>query len=411
MRSIFILGLMAMTLSCSTSKYTKETIAKARDIHNSILTLDTHVDIDTDYFSKKKNLGMKTPNQVDLPKMKKGGLGAAFFIVYTPQYLRNKDGYDQAYKRAKEMFSAIHRMTDELNKDEIVLIKEYKDIERARKNKKLIAFIGVENAFPIGTNLKRVDEFYRLGARYMSLTHNGHSQFADSHTKKLDKKDSLYNGVNALGIKLIKKLNNIGIMVDVSHSSKKTMMDILKYSKAPVIASHSASKVMHDNSRNLDDEQLAALKKNGGVIQIVAFNSYLKEAPAGKVKERKELDKKYNLPDDGRKYLVLKMRSKKEQDRYWEDVEKISMKYPHAFVKDLVDHIDHVVKVAGIDHVGISSDFGGGGGITGWNDASESFNITLELVRRGYSKEQIAKIWGGNLLRVFKEVEKYAKGH
>lgn len=198
-------------------------------------------------------------------------------------------------------------------------------------------------------------------------------------------------------------------MIDVSHASKKSMLDAIKYSKAPIIASHSGARNLYDHSRNIDDEQLLALKKNGGVIQVVAFQSYLKEPPKEKMKARKFLDKEYNLPSDGRKYMVLKMRSKEDQSKYWAEVEKISQKYPGAYVTDLVDHIDHVVKIAGIDHVGIASDFGGGGGIFGWNDASKTLNVTTELVHRGYSKEEIQKIWGGNLLRVFKAVEDYAK--
>lgn len=408
-----LLLLVFISISCTTPKYSEDLLVKAKEIHGEVITVDTHVDIDTKYFSKVQNLGKKTKNQVDLRKMREGGLDAAFFIVYTAQYLRNKEGYAEAYKRAKEMFAAIRRMTDVYNKDEIKLIQKYSDIEIAQKEKKLMAFIGVENAFPLGVDpkLKRVDEFYKLGARYISLTHNGHSQFADSNTKKLDTKDSLYNGVSKLGIKLIKKLNRLGIMIDVSHSSKKSMLDAIRYSKAPIIASHSSARALYDHSRNIDDEQLLALKKNGGVIQIVAFQSYLKEPPKAKTDAIAKLDKKNNLPSDSRKYMVLKMRSEEERNKYWEKRDEISMKHPGAFVTDLVDHIDHVVKVAGVDHVGISSDFGGGGGIAGWNDASETFNVTKELVYRGYTKDQIRKIWGGNLLRVFKAVEEHAKSY
>jgi membrane dipeptidase len=410
MRLILMLALLT---SCASNKYSQETLEKAKKIHKEVITLDTHVDIDTSYFSKDKNLGMKTPNQVDLPKMREGGLDAAFFIVYTAQHTRDQDGYAMAYNRAKEMFNAIHRMTDDFNKDEILLVRQYSDIKKARKSNKLIAMIGVENAFPIGTDLKRVDEFYRLGARYMSLTHNGHSQFADSNVmnKKFDKKEEKYGGVSPLGIKLIKKLNKLGIMVDVSHSSKKAMLDIIKYSKAPVIASHSGARNIYDHPRNIDDEQLLALKKNKGVIQVVAFQSYLKEPPKEKTIARKNLDKEFGLPDDMTKYFILRTKPKEKQNEYWNRVEQISNKYPHAFVEDLVDHIDHVVEVAGIDHVGISSDFGGGGGIFGWMDASETLNITNELVHRGYSKEEIRKIWSANLLRVYKEVEQIAKSN
>lgn len=177
MRIALLVSFFLTFLSCSTSKYSKETVLKAKEIQKSIITLDTHVDIDTDYFDKNKNLGMKTKNQVDLPKMREGGLDAVFFIVYTAQYLRDDEGYAKAYKRAKEMFAAIHRMTDKYNKNEIQLIQKYSDIAKARRENKLMAFIGVENGFPLGTDpeLKKVDEFYKLGARYISLTHNGHS--------------------------------------------------------------------------------------------------------------------------------------------------------------------------------------------------------------------------------------------
>jgi membrane dipeptidase len=283
--------------------------------------------------------------------------------------------------------------------------------------------IGVENAYPIGTDLKNIEDFAKRGARYMSLAHNGHSQLADSNTGEADNK-WMHKGLSELGKKAVFEMNKWGIMIDVSHPSKQANIQAIQLSKAPVIASHSSARALCDHSRNLDDEQLELIKKNGGVVQTVAFRSYVS-------KEKNELRTRLSAEisnelatQEGFKILpradVLKL-PEKERAEYMTKItafrakirpiinERLKTSAPDVNVKDFVNHIDYLVKKIGIDHVGISSDFDGGGGVEGWDDASETFTVTLELVRRGYTKKQITKLWSGNLLRVLDAVQKVAK--
>jgi membrane dipeptidase len=259
--------------------------------------------------------------------------------------------------------------------------------------------IGVENGYPIGTDIQRVKEFYDRGGRYMSLAHNGNSQLSDSNTGEKD--GYLYNnGLSLLGRQVIAAMNRLGMMIDVSHPSKGSMMEAVRLSKAPIIASHSAIRALANVSRNMDDEQLLALKKNGGVIQIVALSGFLKPGPAG---GNSGAGGAANPPAAASAPATPRCPIEGS-------VPAAPPSTPgRANVKDFVNHIDYAVKLIGIDHVGISSDFDGGGGIDGWNSAAEAFNVTLELVRRGYTEQQIAKLWGGNLLHVWSEVEKVAK--
>lgn len=384
-------------------------VARARAIHDRVITLDTHVDIDPGEFAgKAKNYTERLDSQVNLPKMEAGGLDAAFFIVYVGQGPLTEEGYQKAYAQAVEKFDAIHRLTKEIAPQRIGLALTADDVRSIAKSGRKVALIGVENAYPLGTDIRRVKEFYDRGGRYMSLAHNGHSQFADSNTGERDGK-WLHNGLSDLGRQVIAELNRWGVMVDVSHPSKQANLQAMALSKAPVIASHSAARALADHSRNMDDEQLAALKKNGGVIQTVAFDSYVKikppdsparaEALAALRKEFQTQGGGGNLADDVR----AKFRARMAQ------VDKAFPPPPRATVADFVNHIDYLVKKIGIDHVGIASDFDGGGGVEGWNSAEETFNVTLELVRRGYTEDQIGKLWSGNLLRVMEQVQQVAR--
>jgi membrane dipeptidase len=282
--------------------------------------------------------------------------------------------------------------------------------------------IGVENAYPIGTDISRIKLFADRGARYMSLAHNGHSQLADSNTGEADGK-FIHNGLSELGKQAIAEMNKWGIIVDISHPSKEANIQAIKLSKAPVIASHSSARALADHSRNLDDDMLSLIKQNGGVVQAVALRSYVNrtksEARSAKQQEiLRELAAAENFTILARAD-VLKL-PETERAAYGQKLQGFRTKHaatlrermkdvPDVNVKDFVDHIDYLVKKMGIDHVGIASDFDGGGGVEGWDDASQTFNITLELVRRGYSKNDIEKIWSGNLLRVLDEVQKVAK--
>ena len=407
---------LSLSLLLLTSCQTMSVEEKAKIIHKQIITLDTHVDFDPKNMTLTKNYGMKLKDtQVDIHKMNEGGLDAAFFIVYVGQGTRNLNGYRIAYGKAMKKFNAIHRMTGSLNKDKIALAKNTRDVEKIWKSGKKVAMIGVENAYPIGTDFSKLKKFYDLGARYISLTHNGHSQFGDSNVPRGFEKPEIFGGVSPLGKKLIQESNKLGIMLDISHASKKTALDTIRLSRAPVIASHSGAFSIYAHPRNVHDETLEALKKNKGVIQIVAFRSYLAAPNKVTLRLYNELAMEFGLPpgnpwNSGREiwnqFNKLPARKKTE---YWEKLTSIGKKHYHTSIKELVDHIDYVSKKIGIDHVGISSDFGGGGGIRGWENATTTLNVTIELVRRGYTKDQIQQIWSGNLLRVWSDVEKISK--
>ncbi|MBL8750748.1 MAG: dipeptidase [Planctomycetes bacterium] len=392
-----------------------EQIATADAIHSRVLTLDTHKDIDPklapeslpddpkarEEFRKRYDPTVRGSQQVDFPKMREGGYDCAFFIVYTDQRQLNAGGYARAYAEANAKFDAIHRMV-RLHGDTIGLALTPDDVERLHREGKLIACIGIENSYPMGEDLGRIAYFHERGARYMSITHNGHTQLGDSHTPAEGK----YGGLSDLGRKTIAELNRVGIMVDVSHSAKTTMMQTVEASIAPVIASHSGARAVNDHTRNLDDEQLVALAKKGGVVQCVALADFVRSS-AERSAAVKALMERCGV-GSGREADAPEDEQEARWQRFRDGVPAIDAKFPRANVRDFVDHIDHVVKVAGIDHVGIGSDFDGGGGIDGWSDASETRNVTRELVRRGYTEEQIGKIWSGNLLRVWRDVEKVA---
>lgn len=400
--------------------YSDEILEKAQAIHDRVLVLDTHVDISVTNFTADKNYTEDLGNQVNLPTMEAGGLDVAWFIVYTGQGALTTEGYDKAYENAISKFDAIHRLTKEIAPERIGLAVSSAEAKELHASGKKIAMIGVENAYPLGTDISRVKEFYDRGARYMSLSHNGHSQFCDSNTGE---KDSLWvdKGVSDLGKLVIKEMNKWGIMIDVSHPSKQSIKDMITLSKAPIIASHSSARALCNHSRNLDDEQLEWMKSNGGVVQTVAFSSYVStekhSAHAAALSEKvtalaKERGLEMKSWDEIRKLEAT------ERDRYMKTYRAMSEEAASMMsdedpkpvdVADYVDHIDYLVKKMGLDHVGISSDFDGGGGIYGWNDASETLNVTAELVKRGYTEAQIAQLWSGNLLRVLDDVAAIAK--
>ena len=400
--------------------YSDEILKKAQAIHDRVLVLDTHVDISVTNFTADKNYTEDLGNQVNLPTMEAGGLDVAWFIVYTGQGALTPEGYDKAYENAISKFDAIHRLTKEIAPERIGLAVSSAEAKELHASGKKIAMIGVENAYPLGTDISRVKEFYDRGARYMSLSHNGHSQFCDSNTGE---KDSLWvdKGVSDLGKLVIKEMNKWGIMIDVSHPSKQSIKDMITLSKAPIIASHSSARALCNHSRNLDDEQLEWMKSNGGVVQTVAFSSYVSSekhsAHAAALSEKvTALAKERGL--EMKSWDEIRKLESTERDRYMKTYRAMSKEAAAMMsdedpkpgdVADYVDHIDYLVKKMGLDHVGISSDFDGGGGIYGWNDASETLNVTAELVKRGYTEAQIAQLWSGNLLRVLDDVAAIAK--
>lgn len=422
-----LLKLFAVSLlitSCETKENARDLTLEERAlaIHKAVITIDTHDDINVSNFTDSINYSQRLNTQVNLPKMEEGGLDVAWFIVYTGQDSLSPNGYEKAAENAMSKFDAIHRLCEQLAPDRIELALTSQDVRRIHEAGKKVAMIGVENAYPMGENLKNFEIYHKLGARYVSLAHNGHSQFSDSNTGESDS-IWMHNGLSDLGKKAVEEMNRLGIMIDISHPSRDAVMQMLELSKAPIIASHSSARALCNHSRNLDDEQLIRLKENGGVVQTVAFGAYLNtEKSAARDSYMKSLRafvadslglpwsdwSQFRSLDASQQALIME-----NYPRILEISDNLASNRtdapPAVDVSDFVDHIDYMVQKIGIDHVGISSDFDGGGGISGWTDASETFNVTLELVKRGYSEEDIRKLWGGNLLRVLDEVQEVAK--
>lgn len=411
----------------SNDKKTKgdDPVRQARAIHERVITLDSHIDFTAADLTSERNYTQPLDTQFNLPNMIDGGLDGLFFVIYVGQTRESQNpealkptGYERAYKLAGEKFDAVHRFAREIAPDTLELALTADDVRRIGSQGKKIALIGVENGYPLGDDIARVEEFYDRGARYLSLTHNGHNQLADSHTGERD--GWKWNGVSPLGREVITEMNRLGIMVDVSHASKEAMMQTAALSKAPIIASHSGVRALCDVSRNMDDEQLLALQQTGGVFHAVAYDGFVKKLKTDSPERAAALAaarREFELPDFNHPGQRVRFHSafkrlpadrRAEYESKLAEIDKQHPGDPPVNLKDFVDHIDYAVKFIGIDHVGISSDFDGGGGIAGWNDASETFNVTLELVRRGYTEEQIEKLWSGNLLRVMDQVERLA---
>ncbi len=390
-----------------------EIVEQARGIHERVLTIDTHDDIPFNFATEEVDPGVRGERKVDLPKMREGLLDVGYFVVFVGQTPRTPENYEKAKSDAMMKFDAIHRMTDEMYPDEIGFANTADEIESIHAAGKLVATIGIENGYVIGKDLSLVEKYHDLGARYMTLAHGGHNDIADSATPRADEPESEHDGLSEFGEEVVAEMNRVGMMVDVSHISKQAMLDAVVASRAPVVGSHSSMRAINDHPRNMDDEQLLALKDNGGVIQTVALGSFVKSASPERQDAIATLREEMGI--EGRNVARSLAEQELSEDEYearlteYETrLAQIDEQWPPVNVADFVDHIDHGVNLIGIDHIGISSDFDGGGGIVGWNDASETFNVTLELVRRGYSEEEIAKLWGGNLLRVLREAERIA---
>ena len=424
MKQFIHLFCFIVVFSCAEKKEksTETILEKAKRIHENIITIDTHNDINVNNFTDSINYTQNLETQVNLPKMKEGGLDVSWLIVYTGQDTLTETGYAKAKDNAMQKFKAIHKLCEEIAPDQLGIALTSTDVRNIIASGKKVAMIGVENAYPIGIDMSQFKTYFDLGARYISLAHNGHSQFSDSNTGEADNK-WLHNGLSEIGKEAVIDMNRLGIMIDVSHPSKEAMKQIISLSKAPIIASHSSARALCNHSRNLDDEQLMMMQENGGVVQTVAFSSYLNtEKHDARSAYMKLIYQQVadSLGIDWHERSQFSSLNDTQKEAFMENYPKV-LKLGKELVKnkkdapeevnvsDFIDHIDYMVKLIGIDHVGISSDFDGGGGIEGWNDASETFNVTLELVERGYTKEEITKLWGGNLLRVLDEVQAIAK--
>jgi membrane dipeptidase len=402
--SVVAAGLAAAAaLAGCTARQTPQSVEEhARALHARMLTVDTHCDtafslLRTDWkIGDRHDPSQRGSGKIDLPRMREGGLDAEFFAAFVGQGPRNAEGYAKAKESALRAVAAVHKMTQDYA-SMIGLAVDPAGARRLKREGKLTAFIGMENGYPIGLDLSNVKLFYDNDVRYITLCHSSDNDICDSSTDRRDPEDK---GLSDFGRQVVAECNRLGMIVDISHASDKSFYDVLAATKAPIIASHSSCRAVCDNPRNLTDEELRALARNGGVVQICFLGAYVKTPPVIPEREKaiKELEAKYGP--------VRGIRDDSLRAKAMAEMAAINEKHPLARpnVKDLVDHIDHVRKVVGIDYVGIGTDFDGGGGIVGCDDVSGMIHVTEELIRRGYTDREIEKIWGGNFFRVFERV-------
>jgi membrane dipeptidase len=398
---------VVLQMGCHRRLSEKDLEAQALAIHDRILSVDTHCDTASRLQDKNWDIGVRHEpgkrgsGMIDLLRMAEGRLDAEFFAVFVGPGPRTEEGYAKAKESALKELEAIHLMCEKYP-TLVGLATTPEDAYRLKHEGKRAAFIGMENGYPVDKDIALLEEFYKRGVRYLTLCHSQDNDICDSSTDRQNPED---NGLSDFGKDVVAACNRLGLMVDVSHISDKSFYDVLKVTKAPIIASHSSCRALCGSPRNLSDEMIQALAANGGVIQICFLSSYLRTP-----KPNPERDKAFQeLRDKYGSFRDIKDEAAREKIR--QEYEALREKFPEerATVKDVVDHIDHVVKVAGIDHVGIGTDFDGGGGVEGCNSVSQMFQVTEELLRRGYSEKEIGKIWGGNIMRVLRKVIEISK--
>ena len=400
---IFIFSTPMILLALNGCTPQKSLDERAAEIHDEVLTVDAHIDwpirqfLNPDFNPSVRHApGERDSGQWDLIRMQEGGLDAVFMSIFTPQMERTDEGHAKAKEVAlKQIESTKKIVADNHDIAEIALIPE--DAYRLEKAGKRAIFIGMENGYPIAKDPRNVKLLFDLGVRYITITHSKNNEIGDSSTDKQQE----WGGLSPLGEEVVKEMNYLGIMVDISHVHDETFWDVIRLTKAPVIASHSSARALRDVPRNMSDEMLKAVKENGGVVQVCLLDNFIKkmeqiperEAAMDQLREERSAWFRGELKQE---------EIEKLKETYW----KINEKYPknRPTLAEAIDHLDHMVKVMGIEHVGIGSDFDGGGGLVGIDDVSEMPNITKELLARGYTEDDIRKLWGGNLMRVFSEV-------
>jgi membrane dipeptidase len=369
---------------------------KALELQRKSIVVDTHNDVlsymtDNDYDLNVSSVGKY---HTDIARMKQGGLTAEFFSVYIDRKYATQGG---AARRALDMIDYVYRAAEKYPND-LIMAYSTADIRRAKREKKIAALMGIEGGHGIEDSLMALRDFYRLGVRYMTLTHNNTNNWADACCDT-----SKHNGLSDFGKDVIREMNRIGMLVDVSHVSDKTMSDVLDVSTAPVIASHSSARALGDRPRNIPDELLRRIAKNGGVVMVNFYPGFI-DAKAIAASRERETRLKPQMDELRTKYKDDPTKLEEEQNRLL-----AANPLPPTPLSVLVDHFDHIAKVAGVDHVGIGSDFDGVPSLPiGMEDISKLPNLTYELLKRGYSESDVKKILGENFLRAFAQAEKVA---
>ncbi len=399
--SIISMSIILVAIAgCTTQKSAEE---RTVEIHNEVLTVDTHIDWPIQQFlnpdfnpSIRNTLGKWDSGQWDLVRMQEGGLDAVFMSIFTIQRERTDEGHTKAKEIALQQIESTQKMiADNPDIAEIALTPE--DAYRLEKAGKRAIFMGMENGYPLAQDLSNIKLFFDLGIRYITLTHSKNNDLGDSSTDKQQE----WGGLSPFGEEVVQEMNLLGMMVDISHVHDETFWDVIKLTKAPVIASHSSARAIRNVPRNMSDEMLKAIKENGGVVQVCFLDNFIK-----KMEQSPERKAALEQLKEERAAWVRGELSQVEIEKFREKYWQIEQQYPknRPTLAEAIDHLDHMVEVMGIEHVGIGSDFDGGGGLVGFDDVSQMPNITQELLARGYTKEEIRQLWGGNVMRVFNEV-------
>lgn len=375
----------------------------ARALHERILTLDSHLDtpavVARPGFDILKHNDWKTTfAQVDVPRMKEGGLDGGFWVIYTAQGPRTPEGLNAA-RDAGLMRAVVIREMLARSPKYFGLALKADDAAKIAAEGKRVVFMSIENSYPLAKDVSLLQTYYKLGVRLVGPVHFANNDWADSSTDKPE-----WGGLSPLGKELVAEANRLGMVLDQSHASDQVLDQMLELSTAPIIASHSGCKAIYDHPRNLDDDRLKALAAKGGVIQMNAFGAYLKALP--QTPERRAA-----LAKLAAAYPDLASRSQADQDAFRQARARLDVEFPEnrATFDDFMAHLLHAIKLIGVDHVGIGLDWDGGGGVVGLEDASKVWKITQALMAEGYSEADIAKIWGGNVLRVMRAAEAKAQ--
>ncbi|WP_241764246.1 MULTISPECIES: dipeptidase [Hyphomonas] len=374
-----------------------------RELHHALLVIDSHLDTPANLSNPDFDVLADNPSklgrvQVDLPKMERGGLDGGFWVIYTPQGPLNVTSYEAAklaaLKRSDEILQLI-----EMHPNEFELATTADDAERIAASGKKIVYKSIENSYPLGTDLGMIEEFYNRGVRLIGPVHFMDNQFADSAT---DLSASDLGGLTPLGEELIREANRLGMMIDASHAADSALEAIMEVSSTPVVLSHTGVSSLYDHPRNISDDLLRKVAADGGVIQINALGAYIEdlEPPAERVEAMEALSEEFN----GISPFDL---SSNERERYLARRQEINETYPMPLssFEVFMDQMLHALAIVGPDHVGMGADWDGGGGVAGMEDVSDLPKVTERLLEEGYSKEDLEKIWGGNLLRIMRQAE------
>jgi membrane dipeptidase len=393
-------------------------LQKAAEIQRSIIAFDNHVDVPFDYGSAGLDAAADGSTQIDLPKLDRGIVKAAAIAIFVPQGPRTPAGTAEARKLAQQKYEIISTIASK-HPDRAAIAQSPEELKRIVASGRFAIVLTILNGNAIGDDLSQLDAWQKKGVRVVGFTHAGNNDLADSARPNLLRGDKLdeHGGLSALGKKAVTRLNDLGVVIDVSQLSASALAQVLSLTRAPVVASHSNARAIIDHPRNLSDEQLLAIRRNGGVVAVNAYSSWIRPLPPAAKREANDVRRKYGVPEEDNIAAAqpltpagVKVLSPEQFAAYSTEIHKVTGDPAYrATVAEYVDQLEYVVRKIGIDHVGISSDFNHGGGVIGWNNEGESLNVTAELLRRGYSRDDIAKLWGGNFLRIWGQVQSLAR--